>query len=56
MLSPKDIADFDQSAKLIVDSFPSVWWGLYSNLLKEGFDSVQALDLLKTYILSVVKG
>ena len=42
----------EQGAALVADAFPPLWKRLHENLLKEGFDQTQAMELLKTYILS----
>jgi len=42
----------EQGAALVADAFPPLWKRLHENLLKEGFDPAQAMELLKTYVLS----
>lgn len=55
-MDPKDVAKFDQSTEFITKSFPALWRGLYLNLVESGFSETQAMDLLKTYILSMGSG
>ena len=50
MIDPKDIASMDQSGKLLADILPSMWRGLYTGCIEQGFSEPQAMDLLKTYI------
>ena len=44
--------DIDQTAALIRDTIPPLWYGLYSRLQEEGFTEQQAMELLKIYIIS----
>lgn len=44
--------DIDQTAALIRDTMPSLWYGLYCRLQEEGFTEQQAMELLKTYVIS----
>lgn len=52
-LNPKDVADFDQASKAIIDGFPVLWWGLYKGCVDQGFTEGQAIALVMTYITSV---
>jgi hypothetical protein len=45
-------AQIDQGFTLITGNFPPLWRKLYTNLVSEGFNEVQALALVKAYILS----
>lgn len=48
--TPEQLAEIDQANKIISDTFPGLWWDLYSGCLYRGFDEVQALELVKEYI------
>lgn len=52
MITPKEKAEMDQSMVLVVDMLPLIWYNLFVNLCKQGFSELQALDLIKTYIMS----
>ena len=49
-MDPKDKAELDQSQRFMTDYLPSLWWGLYENMIEHGFDKDQAERLLHTYI------
>ena len=34
------------------DAYPRSWWALYEGCIEQGFKPQDALDLVKTYILS----
>jgi len=42
----------EQNLASVCQVGPRLWRGLYVNLLEEGFDELQSLDLLKTFISS----
>lgn len=42
----------DQGMAMVADRLPAFWRRIYDNTLAAGFDQYQAMDLLKTYILS----
>ncbi len=48
----KRIQDTEQSRSWLADFYPPLWWNMYNNLQKEGFEEAKAFELLKTYILS----
>lgn len=52
MLDDKVRAELDQSRAAIIEVFPSIWRGLYLACVKEGFSELEAMELVKTYILS----
>ena len=49
-MKPDESAKIDQTMAWMVESLPSLWWGLYENLVMKGFSKEQALTLLITYI------
>lgn len=49
-MTPKEIAEYDQNAKLVLDVIPSFWKQMYVSLIKEGFSETQSMEILKTYI------
>ncbi len=51
-MKPIDIAELDQVTKLMGESFPPLWWNMFSNCKKEGFTEPQAMELVKTFITS----
>jgi len=53
MLDPQIQAEFDQSAKLLGDNLPPLWKKLFDGCIKEGFTEIQAMELVKTYIMSL---
>jgi len=52
MLDPKMAAEIEQGVAAIRELFPPVWRALSQECLKEGFTEAEAMDLVKTYILS----
>lgn len=48
--TPEQIADMDQAMKVMIDTYPVFWWGLFSNCVDEGFTREEALELVKTQI------
>jgi hypothetical protein len=52
MLDDKLRSDLEQNTALVTELWPPLWKQLYDALLKQNFSEVQALELLKTYILS----
>lgn len=49
----KSLADFDQAAATMAESFPPLWRRLYVNLMAEGFSHADTMDLLKAYIMAM---
>jgi hypothetical protein len=56
MINPKQRAELEQAQAMLVETLPPLWRGLYLNSVKEGFTKVQALELVKTFILSSASG
>jgi len=52
MIDDKMRADFDQGIAAMMELWPPMWRQLFDRLKEEGFTEQQAMDLLKTYILS----
>jgi len=50
MIDAKKRAELDQGMALMLDYFPAQWRQLYLRLMEEGFQELQALELVKTYI------
>lgn len=50
MATPKQISDFDQATKQMVDSFPDFWWSLFKECMDLGFTRAEALELVKAQI------
>lgn len=44
--------DLDQSTASVGEVLPFVWGRMYTNLLNAGFNSGQAMSLIRTYILA----
>lgn len=53
MTTPKGQAEIDQEMAQLCDILALLWHNLFVELCKQGFSEVQALDLVKTYILSM---
>jgi len=56
MLDEKLRAELDQASAGLIELFPPLWWGLFQSCIAEGFTEVQALELVKAYILSQAAG
>ena len=52
MLDAKVRAEIDQSFEMMVEIFPPLWRGLFEGCREKGFTEEQAMELVKTYILS----
>lgn len=48
--------DLDQKSALMGDLFPGLWKRIYDNLLVEGFTELQAMELLKAFIVGQAGG
>lgn len=48
----KIMANADQALSWIADTMPGIWRRMYDNLIKEGFTTTEALDIVKVYIRS----
>lgn len=46
------LRDLDTSSAWLGDHLPGLWRRIYENLLVQGFKDHEAMELLKTYILS----
>jgi hypothetical protein len=46
----KDYHEMEQSRSFVIDNLPPLWYGLYRKCMKEGFDTNQAMELVKVYI------
>ncbi|MCL2120008.1 MAG: hypothetical protein FWH27_16445 [Planctomycetaceae bacterium] len=46
----KDLHDMYQSTSFVVDNLPRLWYGLYRQCVKQGFNESQAMELVKVYI------
>ena len=56
MMTPEELAKFDQEMKEISKTMPALWWSIYKECFNEGFSSDQAMDLLKTFMMSLLGG
>ena len=54
-MTPKEISESDQTIALTCDFIPKLTWGIYFNLVKEGFDRDQALRLTEVWLLASMK-
>lgn len=43
-------SNYDQVLAEVRDKVPALWWALYSGCLEQGFNPLQAIELVKTYI------
>jgi len=48
-----DLSKLDQSMALVSEIYPPHWRRLYDNCLAEKFTTIEAMELVKTYIISV---
>lgn len=48
----KTLQNLEQSTAFLADNFPPMWRRIYDNLKLVGFNELQAMELLKTYILA----
>ena len=53
-MNPDELAKFEQEMKEISKTMPALWWSIYKECLDEGFNPNQAMDLLKTFIMSLL--
>ena len=42
--------EWDEAITMMIDQYPKLWFGLYSDCIKEGFNAGQALELVKAFI------
>lgn len=52
----QQISQFDQASALLADGLPPLWRRMYERMLEVGFDEVQAIRLLQTYIFAAMGG
>jgi hypothetical protein len=55
-IDPDDVRRFDQGAAWLADNLPPQWRRMYDNCIKEGFDTLDSLALVKAYIISQGQG
>lgn len=48
-----DMRKMDEALTFMSDNYPRLWKRLFDNSVKEGFTEAQAMELLKTLILSM---
>jgi len=49
---PIDLAKVDQESAFLGDFLTKLWYRMFVNLTEHGFTPDQALELVKTYIMS----
>lgn len=54
-MNPKELADLDQSMKILTDTFPPMLWGFYKGCLYQGFTKEEAFELTKVWLLETRK-
>lgn len=52
MLDAQKRQALEQALAELTEVFPSLWWQLYTGCREQGFSAEQAMDLVKTYIMS----
>jgi hypothetical protein len=52
----KKLHDMDQNLSKIADFFPRLWRQIYLRLLEEGFNEVDAMQILKAYVIGSIGG
>ncbi len=55
-MDSKEIADFDQAASVMADSYPPIWKRMWDNLLELGFTKTEALKLLQAHVHGMAGG
>lgn len=53
METDRDKAARDQQFAEFGDAMPAVWWRMFSNMKKDGFNEEQAMRLLCAFIASI---
>lgn len=56
MLNPQKIAELDQSAKLIGETFPPMLWTFYKGCVQQGFNEIQAMMLTIQILTNITLG
>ncbi len=49
-------AEYEQAELFLIEYMPRLWWNMYEGLHKQGFTKPEAMDIVKTYILSQGSG
>lgn len=49
-MTPDEYQKADQASAILGDYLPPFWRRLYSGLIEQGFESEQAMSLLRAYI------
>jgi hypothetical protein len=52
MLDPKKQHEIEQAFAALVEHYPALWRSIYIKCTEEGFSPIEAMDLVKTYILA----
>lgn len=52
----KDLQRLEQGFATLGDIYPPLWRRMYGNCISEGFSEMQAMELVKTWILSQGSG
>ena len=53
MLDPVQQSQADQAAAYLAEQLPPMWRRLYEGLIAEGFNDVQAMSLLNTWVMGM---
>lgn len=46
----KQLQEIEQGMALLADTFPRLWWQMFTKLKEAGFKENEALELVKVYI------
>ena len=49
-MRPDELAKFDQAAKLLADTMPTMLHGLYQKCVEQGFTETQAMQIVLKYM------
>lgn len=44
------LRQLDEETTLMIDTFPSLWRGLYEGCIREKFTELEAMEILKAFI------
>jgi len=55
MLDDSKRAEMDQNQAALIELLPPLWWGLFSSCMKEGFNELQAMEILVAYVAAQAK-
>ena len=50
VIDPKKTAQMDQDIKLVAESWPPLWRGIYQGCIDCGFSKEESFELLKVYV------